>query len=99
MKSLIHCASLLFLLIGVGCGTNGGQTISAKSQTSFPRESSRMLAAVANNQTNSAECRREAVFLLFHCHVHVGMSLGEIAQYLHSPNWLPDECIEAKRAW
>jgi hypothetical protein len=57
------------------------------------------IAILANDQTYSPEIRRTCIFELFHRHVRAGMSLGEVADRLNKPDWLPQGCIHAKKAW
>jgi hypothetical protein len=50
-------------------------------------------ADIANDQSYSVERRRLCILLLFRRHVHAGMTLAEVAEKLHNPDWLPDKDI------
>jgi hypothetical protein len=57
------------------------------------QESSEFWASIANDDTYPTERRRRCIIELFRRHVHAGMNLGEVAEKMHKPDWLPDKDI------
>lgn len=78
-----------------GCGTCAKNSAGEQAQAPGPvKEPASFWATIANDPHYPVESRRTCIFELFRRHVRAGMTLGEVAERLGQPNWLPDEWIQ-----